>query len=104
MGFLGLGFIGFIIKIQMYNHSIHSHVAFFCLTVVYSVNNSNYMKRRAQGAELDELLPEAFALVREASERVLGLRHFDVQLLLGDKMRTQKGLMALYTLVGSIVA
>ncbi len=32
---------------------------------------------------LDELLPEAFAVVREASKRVLGMRHFDVQLLGG---------------------
>jgi preprotein translocase subunit SecA len=35
------------------------------------------------GKTLDELLPEAFATVREASDRVLGLRHFDVQLLGG---------------------
>jgi preprotein translocase subunit SecA len=32
---------------------------------------------------LDELLPEAFAVVREAGKRVLGLRHFDVQMLGG---------------------
>jgi preprotein translocase subunit SecA len=36
-----------------------------------------------QGKSLDDLLPEAFAVVREASRRVLGLRHFDVQLLGG---------------------
>ena len=33
---------------------------------------------------LDEILPEAFAVVREASKRVLGLRHFDVQLIGAD--------------------
>lgn len=36
-----------------------------------------------KGTTLDELLPDAFALVREASERVLGMRHFDVQLIGG---------------------
>lgn len=36
-----------------------------------------------QGKSLDELLPEAFAVVREASQRVLGMRHFDVQLIGG---------------------
>ncbi|HUP97286.1 MAG TPA: hypothetical protein VM073_05055, partial [Usitatibacter sp.] len=33
----------------------------------------------AAGAKLDDVLPEAFAVVREASKRVLGMRHFDVQ-------------------------
>ncbi|WP_135468818.1 preprotein translocase subunit SecA [Crenalkalicoccus roseus] len=42
-----------------------------------------FRARLAQGASLDELLPEAFATVREASKRVLGLRHFDVQLIGG---------------------
>ncbi len=37
----------------------------------------------ANGANLNELLPEAFAVVREASQRVLGMRHFDVQLIGG---------------------
>ncbi len=41
-------------------------------------------KERAQSGEtLDSLLPESFALVREASKRVLGMRHFDVQLIGG---------------------
>ncbi|MHA7178500.1 preprotein translocase subunit SecA [Arthrobacter sp. MDB2-24] len=40
-------------------------------------------KRYADGATLDDLLPEAFAAVREASSRTLGLRHFDVQLMGG---------------------
>jgi preprotein translocase subunit SecA len=42
-----------------------------------------FRKRLDQGEELDDLLPEAFAAVREASQRVLGMRHFDVQLLGG---------------------
>ena len=40
-------------------------------------------KRFADGATLDELLPEAFAVVREASKRTLRMRHFDVQLVGG---------------------
>jgi preprotein translocase subunit SecA len=40
-------------------------------------------KRFAEGATLDELLPEAFAVVREASKRTLRMRHFDVQLIGG---------------------
>lgn len=42
-----------------------------------------YKKRIEEGESLDDLLPEAFALVREASKRTLGLRHFDVQLMAG---------------------
>src|SRR6185369_15942950 len=38
-------------------------------------------KRVKKGETLDALLPEAFALVREAARRTLGLRHFDVQLM-----------------------
>ena len=42
-----------------------------------------FRERLADGATLDELLPEAFAVVREAGERTLGQRHFDVQLVGG---------------------
>jgi preprotein translocase subunit SecA len=42
-----------------------------------------FRERLAQGATLDELLPEAFAVVREAAKRVLGERHYDVQLIGG---------------------
>jgi preprotein translocase subunit SecA len=42
-----------------------------------------FKQRLEKGANLDDLLPEAFAAVREASRRVLGLRHFDVQMLGG---------------------
>ena len=45
---------------------------------------TNEFKRKLQeGSILDEILPEAFAVVREASKRVLGMRHFDVQLIGG---------------------
>ena len=40
-------------------------------------------KRHAEGSTLDELLPEAFAVVREAAKRTLRMRHFDVQLIGG---------------------
>jgi len=40
-----------------------------------------FKKRIEKGESLEDLLPEAFALVREASSRTLGLRHFDVQLM-----------------------
>ncbi len=42
-----------------------------------------YRERLQKGETLNELLPEAFAVVREASRRVLGMRHFDVQLIGG---------------------
>ncbi|MBF0625330.1 MAG: preprotein translocase subunit SecA [Magnetococcales bacterium] len=42
-----------------------------------------FRERLGQGASLDDLLPEAFAVVREASKRTIGLRHFDVQLVGG---------------------
>jgi preprotein translocase subunit SecA len=42
-----------------------------------------FKQRYAAGESLDQLLPEAFAVVREASKRKLGLRHYDVQLVGG---------------------
>ncbi len=42
-----------------------------------------FKQRIADGAKLDDLLPEAFALVREAAVRTIGLRHYDVQLIGG---------------------
>ena len=42
-----------------------------------------FKARLAQGATLDDLLPEAFAVVREAAKRTIGQRHYDVQLLGG---------------------
>ncbi len=48
-----------------------------------SAKTIEFRERLERGASLDELLPEAFAVVREAAKRVLGLRHFDVQLIGG---------------------
>lgn len=47
---------------------------------------SEFKSRLASGESLDDLLPEAFAVVREASKRTLGQRHYDVQLLGGIAM------------------
>src|SRR4029453_8397822 len=60
----------------------------------------------AAGKTLDDVLPEAFAVVREASRRTLGLRHFDVQLIGGmvlhdgkiSEMRTGEGKTLVATL------
>jgi preprotein translocase subunit SecA len=42
-----------------------------------------FKQRLANGATLDDLLPEAFAVVRETSKRILGMRHYDVQMIGG---------------------
>jgi preprotein translocase subunit SecA len=65
-----------------------------------------FRQRLAGGARLDDLLPEAFAVVREAGKRVLGMRHFDVQLIGGmvlhdgkiAEMRTGEGKTLVATL------
>src|SRR5512137_2872733 len=44
---------------------------------------AEFRNRLADGAALDDLLPEAFAVVREAARRTIGMRHFDVQILGG---------------------
>ena len=65
-----------------------------------------FKRRLATGETLDQLLPEAFAVVREAGERAIGLRHFDVQLIGGitlhegkiAEMRTGEGKTLVATL------
>ncbi|MDY4697515.1 MAG: preprotein translocase subunit SecA [Selenomonas montiformis] len=65
-----------------------------------------FKERLAAGETLDDLLPEAFAVVREGSRRVLGMRHFDVQLIGGmclhegriAEMRTGEGKTLVATL------
>ena len=65
-----------------------------------------FKNRLANGETLDDILPEAFAVVREASRRVTGMRHFDVQLLGGivlhrgdiAEMRTGEGKTLVATL------
>ena len=67
---------------------------------------TEFRNRLAQGEKLDDLMPEAFAVVREASKRALGMRHFDVQLIGGmvlhqgkiAEMRTGEGKTLVATL------
>lgn len=67
---------------------------------------AEFKERLAKGETLDQLLPEAFAVAREAGKRVMGMRHFDVQLIGGmtlhegmiAEMRTGEG----KTLVGTL--
>jgi len=69
---------------------------------------NEYRKRINEGESLDDILPEAFALVREAGKRALNMRHFDVQLIGGmvlhhgniSEMRTGEG----KTLVATLAA
>ncbi|MGO2502058.1 MAG: DEAD/DEAH box helicase, partial [Cobetia marina] len=67
---------------------------------------AEFRERLAQGENLDKLLPEAFATVREASKRIMGMRHFDTQMVGGialhegriAEMKTGEG----KTLVGTL--
>ncbi|MCL4316082.1 MAG: preprotein translocase subunit SecA, partial [Gammaproteobacteria bacterium] len=73
-----------------------------------AAKTAEFRDRLKQGATLDDLLPEAFAVVREAGRRVLQMRHFDVQLIGGmvlhqgkiAEMRTGEG----KTLVATLAA
>lgn len=71
-----------------------------------------FRERYANGEPLDDILPEAFAAVREASKRTLGLRHFDVQIIGGialhrgmiAEMKTGEGKTLVSTLAGYLNA
>ena len=71
-----------------------------------SAKTPEFKQRLAKGETLDDILPEAFAVVRETSKRVLGMRHYDVQMIGGmalhagniAEMRTGEG----KTLVGTL--
>ncbi|MGB9521884.1 MAG: preprotein translocase subunit SecA, partial [Anaerolineales bacterium] len=70
------------------------------------LKTEEFRTRLNQGETLDDLLPEAFAAVREASKRTIGLRHYDVQLIGGitlhqgkiAEMRTGEGKTLVATL------
>jgi len=72
----------------------------------FSRRNRRIKRRLAEGVALDDMPPEAFAVCREASKRVLGMRHFDVQIMGGRvlhegrvaEMKTGEG----KTLVGTL--
>lgn len=74
----------------------------------FAKKTEEFRQRFTQGESLEELLPEAFALVREAGKRVMSMRHFDVQLIGGmvlnegniAEMRTGEG----KTLVATLAA
>jgi preprotein translocase subunit SecA len=74
--------------------------------VALKAKTGEFKRRVADGASLDDILPEAFAVCREASRRVLGLRHYDVQLIGGmvlhsgriSEMRTGEGKTLVATL------
>jgi preprotein translocase subunit SecA len=71
-----------------------------------SAQTVKFRARLANGEKLDDLLPEAFATVREAAHRVLGQRHYDVQMVGGivlhrgeiAEMRTGEGKTLVATL------
>ena len=71
-----------------------------------SAKTGEFRERIAKGESVDSLLPEAFAVVREGSQRVMGMRHFDVQLIGGmvlnegkiAEMRTGEGKTLVATL------
>lgn len=77
-----------------------------------AAKTTHFKSRYQQGETLDELLPEAFAVVREVSKRTLGLRHFDVQLIGGmvlhegniAEMRTGEGKTLVPTLTAYLNA
>ncbi|MEX2366150.1 MAG: preprotein translocase subunit SecA, partial [Pseudohongiellaceae bacterium] len=72
----------------------------------------NLRERLSAGAQLDDLIVEAFAAVREASQRTMGMRHFDVQMLGGialhegniAEMRTGEGKTLVSTLASYLNA
>ncbi|MFH1473203.1 MAG: preprotein translocase subunit SecA [bacterium] len=78
----------------------------------FKAKTQEFRNRLKAGETLDELLPEAFASVREAAKRTLGQRHFDVQLLGGvalykggiAEMRTGEGKTLVATLPAYLVA
>ncbi len=74
--------------------------------IALKAKTDEFKKRLTQGENLNDILPEAFAVVREVSKRITGMRHFDVQLIGGivlhrgsiAEMRTGEG----KTLVGTL--
>ena len=77
-----------------------------------TAKTQEFRDRLAQGETLDDLIPDAFAAVREASTRVFGMRHFDVQLIGGmilhdgkiSEMKTGEGKTLMATLAAYLNA
>lgn len=90
-----------VVKVNQFEPSIEN------LTDQDLQNKTNEFKERINAGEsIDDILPEAFAVVREASKRVLGMRHFDVQIIGGvvlhqgkiSEMKTGEGKTLVATL------
>ena len=90
--------------IKQYSQTVTRINAFETATAALSdealqAKTEEFRARHAKGETLDDLLPEAFAVVREAAKRVLGMRHFDTQMIGGmvlhygkiAEMRTGEG-------------
>src|SRR5687767_5309377 len=97
--------------LRQYMHSVRAVNALEAATAKLSddalkAKTGEFKQRHASGETLDQLLSEAFAVVREAGKRVLGMRHFDVQLVGGialhqgkiAEMRTGEGKTLVATL------
>ncbi len=97
--------------LRQYMHSVRAINALEAETAKLSddalrAKTADFKQRHANGETLDQLLPEAFAVVREAGKRVLGMRHFDVQMVGGialhqgkiGEMRTGEGKTLVATL------
>jgi len=97
--------------LRTYQHLVEEANGFESATQALSdaalaAKTPEFRERLKQGTPLDELLPEAFAVVREAARRTLQMRHFDVQLLGGitlhqgkiSEMRTGEGKTLMATL------
>ena len=77
-----------------------------------NARTADFRQRASNGESLDSMLPEAFATVREAAKRTLGMRHFDVQLIGGmvlddgmiAEMKTGEGKTLVSTLPGYLNA
>ncbi len=54
------------------------------------LKTEEFKQRLSEGQSLEQILPEAFATVREASKRVMGMRHFDVQFIGGITLHEGK--------------
>src|SRR5688572_1814471 len=97
--------------LRQYMHSVRAINALEAETAKLSddalrAKTADFTQRHSNGETLDQLLPEAFAVVREAGKRVLGMRHFDVQMVGGialhqgkiGEMRTGEGKTLVATL------
>ena len=97
--------------LRQYSHSVRAINALESTISALSddalrAKTAEFKQRYAAGESIDKLLPEAFAVVREAGKRVLNMRHFDVQMIGGivlhhgkiGEMRTGEGKTLVATL------